>query len=82
MRTTPSLQAILWFEAAPTHRHRNGYPILALWTSRMLEVCGHEALVTNARKLRLIYTESRKTDKLDPRSWLVWPGSNRGCSHP
>ncbi len=35
------------------------------WTSRLLEECGHEVLVANARKVRLIYGGKRKTDKLD-----------------
>ena len=35
------------------------------WVSRLLEECGHDVLVANARKLRLIYAEGRKTDKLD-----------------
>jgi transposase len=35
------------------------------WISRLLEGCGHEVLVANARKLRLIYGEGRKTDQLD-----------------
>ena len=35
------------------------------WTSRLLEECGHEVLVANARKLKLIYAESRKTDRID-----------------
>ncbi|MCA3749736.1 MAG: transposase [Rubrobacter sp.] len=35
------------------------------WISRLLEECGHEVLVANARKLRLIYAEGRKTDRLD-----------------
>lgn len=35
------------------------------WVSRLLEECGHEVLVANARKLRLIYASKRKTDKLD-----------------
>ena len=35
------------------------------WTSRLLEECGHEVLVANARKVRLIYAGKRKTDKLD-----------------
>jgi transposase len=35
------------------------------WVSRLLEGCGHEVLVANSRKLRLIYAEGRKTDKLD-----------------
>ena len=35
------------------------------WISRPLERCGHEVLVANARKLRLIYAEGKKTDRLD-----------------
>jgi transposase len=33
--------------------------------SRLLEECGHQVLVANARKLHLIYSNKRKTDKLD-----------------
>jgi transposase len=29
------------------------------WASRVLEECGHEILVANARKLRLIYARAR-----------------------
>src|ERR687897_705409 len=35
------------------------------WVSRLLEKCGHEVLVANARKLRLIYSNKRKTDEVD-----------------
>jgi transposase len=36
------------------------------WASRLLiEECGHEVLVANARKVRLIYGDKRKNDKLD-----------------
>jgi len=35
------------------------------WVSRLLEGCGHEVLVANARKLRLIYANRRKTDEVD-----------------
>jgi transposase len=35
------------------------------WASRLLEECGHEVLVANARKVRLIYGEGRKNDKID-----------------
>lgn len=35
------------------------------WVSRLLESFGHEVLVANARKVRLIYGEGRKSDKLD-----------------
>jgi len=57
------------------------------WVSRLLEECGHEVLVANARKLRLIYANKRKTDqidaenlarlaRLDPR--LLYPLKRRG----
>src|SRR5215216_2378609 len=35
------------------------------WVSRLLTECGHEMLIANPRKTRLIYGERRKTDKLD-----------------
>src|SRR5215217_7378158 len=35
------------------------------WISRLLTECGHEVLIANPRKTRLIYGERRKTDKLD-----------------
>jgi transposase len=54
---------------------------------RVLEECGHEVLVANARKLRLIYANKRKTDevdaenlarlaRLDPK--LLYPLKHRG----
>jgi transposase len=57
------------------------------WVSRVLEECGHEVLVANARKLRLIYSNKRKTDevdaenlarlaRLDPK--LLYPVRHRG----
>jgi hypothetical protein len=52
-----------------------------------LEECGHEVLVANAHKLRLIYSNKRKTDevdtenlarlaRLDPK--LLYPLKHRG----
>ena len=35
------------------------------WVSRLLERCGHEVLVANARKLGLIHAGGRKNDRLD-----------------
>src|SRR5215213_2001576 len=57
------------------------------WASRMLEECGHEVLVANSRKTRLIYANKQKTDeidaenlarlaRLDPR--LLYPLKHRG----
>ena len=35
------------------------------WVSRLLEELGHEVLVANPRKTKLIYANKRKNDKLD-----------------
>jgi len=53
------------------------------WASRVLEECGHEVLVANARKLRLIYANKRKTDEIDAlRIWLAWHEWTRSsCTH-
>jgi transposase len=43
------------------------------WASRVLEECGHDVLVANARKLRLIYANKQKTDEIDAlRTWPAW----------
>jgi transposase len=57
------------------------------WTSRLLEECGHEVLIANPRKTRLIYGSKRKTDKLDAKKLarlarvdpeLLYPIEHRG----
>lgn len=57
------------------------------WVSRILEECGHEVLVANARKVRLIYGDKRKNDKLDAENLarlarldpkLLYPLKHRG----
>jgi transposase len=57
------------------------------WISRLLEKCGHEVLVANPRKTRLIYGDKRKTDKLDAQKLarlarvdpeLLYPIKHRG----
>jgi transposase len=57
------------------------------WVSRLLEECGHEVLVANARKLRLIYANKRKTDEVDAQNLarlarvdpkLLYPLKHRG----
>ena len=57
------------------------------WASRVLEECGHEVLVANARKLRLIYANKRKTDEVDAENLarlarvdpkLLYPLKHRG----
>jgi transposase len=37
------------------------------WVSRLLERMGHQVIVTNARKVRLIYESDRKNDRVDAR---------------
>jgi transposase len=58
------------------------------WVSRLLEQeCGHEVLVANPRKTRLIYTNRRKTDEIDAENLarlarldpkLLYPLKHRG----
>jgi transposase len=57
------------------------------WVSRVLKECGHEVLVANARKLRLIYANKRKTDEIDAQNLarlarldpkLLYPVEHRG----
>ena len=57
------------------------------WVNRILHDCGHEVLVANPRKTRLIYGDRRKTDKLDAKKLarlarvdpeLLYPIDHRG----
>ena len=57
------------------------------WVSRVLEECSHEMLVANARKIRLIYANKRKTDEIDAENLarlarldpkLLYPLKHRG----
>ena len=57
------------------------------WVSRVLEECGHEVLVANSRKTRLIYANKRKTDEVDAENLarlarvdpkLLYPLKHRG----
>ena len=58
------------------------------WVSRLPTECGHEVLIANPRKTRLIYGQRRKTDKLDAEKLarlaradpeLLYPVEHRGC---
>jgi transposase len=53
------------------------------WASRVLEECGHEVLVANARKLRLIYARaSAREMRSTPRISLAWRAWTRSsCTH-
>src|SRR5688572_6169692 len=57
------------------------------WVSRLLEECGHEVLVANSRKTRLIYANKRKADEVDAENLarlarvdpkLLYPLKHRG----
>jgi transposase len=57
------------------------------WVSRVLKECGHDVLVANPRKVRLIYANLRKTDELDAENLarlarldpkLLYPLKHRG----
>ena len=57
------------------------------WVSRLLKECGHDVLVANPRKVRLIYANKRKTDELDAENLarlarldpkLLYPLKHRG----
>src|SRR5215203_5165318 len=57
------------------------------WVSRLLEECAHEVLVANPRKVRLIYSNKRKTDEIDAENLarlarldpkLLYPLKHRG----
>ncbi len=58
------------------------------WVSRLLADCGHEVLVANSRRLRMIYCNDQKTDavdaemlarvgRMDPK--LLYPIQHRGA---
>lgn len=38
------------------------------WVSRLLQECGHEVLVANSSKLRMIYANAAKSDRVDAES--------------
>ena len=49
------------------------------WISRLLSELGHEVIVGNARKVRLMGRAGRKTIGWMRRRWRGWPGSIRSC---
>lgn len=57
------------------------------WVGRLLGECGHERVIANPRKVRLIYGDKRKTDRLDAENLarlarldprLLYPLEHRG----
>jgi transposase len=86
LRTTP--EALRWrFASEQPLRIAIEAGTHSPWASRVLEECGHEVLVANARKLRLIYANKRKTDEVDAQNLarlarldpkLLYPLKHRG----
>jgi transposase len=65
LRTTPEVLRRRFASEQPPMRIAIEAGTHSPWVSRLLEECGHEVLVANARKLRLIYANKRKTDEID-----------------
>jgi transposase len=87
LRTTPEALRRRFASEQPPMRIAMEAGTHSPWVSRVLKECGHEVLVANARKLRLIYANKRKTDevdaenlarlaRLDPK--LLYPLKHRG----
>jgi transposase len=65
LRTTPEAFRRRFASERPPMRIAIEAGTHSPWASRVLEECAHEVLVANARKLRLIYANERKTDEID-----------------
>jgi transposase len=83
LRTTPEALKRRFASERPPMRIAIEAGTHSPWASRVLEGCGHEVLVANARKLRLIYANKRKTGEIDAlRTWLAWLEWTRtSCTH-
>src|SRR3954463_3736767 len=88
LRTTPEALAQR-FEGCEPMRIAIEVGTHSPWVSRLLEERGHQVLVANARKVRLIHQNKHKTDKIDAENLarlarvdpkLLWPRSSTGRS--
>src|SRR5215472_15654598 len=66
VRTTPEALAMK-FGALPATRVVIEVGAHCPWVSRLLQAQGHDVVVANPRKVRLIYESDRKNDRLDAR---------------
>jgi transposase len=83
LRTTPEAFRRRFASEQPPMRIAIEAGTHSPWASRVLKECGHEVLVANARKLRLIYANKRKTDEVDAlRISLAWHEWIRSYSTP
>ena len=58
------------FEGRESLRVAIGAGTHSPWVSRLVKRCGHEIVVANPRKLRLIYDNDSKNDRVDA-EWLA-----------
>jgi|SRR5215211_2174801 len=73
LRTTPEALRRRFASEQPPMRIAIESGTHSPWTSRVLGGCGHEVLVANARKLRRIYSNKRKSDEIDALgTWPAW----------
>jgi transposase len=80
LRTTPEALRRRFASERPPMRIAIETGTHSPWVSRLLEELGHEVLVANSRKTRLIYANKRKTDEVDAlRTWPAWLGWIRSC---
>ena len=52
------------------------------WMSRLIKECGHEVIVANARKLRFVYENERKSDDADAEAIARVARMDRTLLHP
>jgi len=87
LRTTPETFRRRFASEQPPMRIAIEAGTYSPWVSRLLKECGHEVLVANARKLRLIYANKQKTDEIDAENLarlarldpkLLYPLNHRG----
>jgi transposase len=87
LRTTPEALRRRFASEQPPMRIAIEAGTHSPWASRVLKECGHEVLVANARKLRLIYANKHKTDEIDAENLarlarldpkLLYPLKHRG----
>jgi transposase len=87
LRTTPEALRRRFASERPPMRIAIDSGTHSPWVSRLLEELGHEVLVANSRKKRLIYSNKRKTDEVDAENLarlarvdpkLLYPLKHRG----
>ncbi len=67
IRTTPSAFG-QWFRSATSSLVVLEAGTHSPWIGRLIAACGHETIVANPRRLRLIYQNDRKSDRVDAES--------------